>query len=98
METKHTQSAWILDGSTIRNAAADPKTGNIEVIAECYAGFNYSETKDECKANAVLISAAPDLLAAAKDALAYLSKVNCGDKGDQARQQLESAIKKAEGE
>ncbi len=53
-KVKHTQGKWLLNynGYTIKNPNHDSKKGTIESIAECYAGFNHSETYLEANANA----------------------------------------------
>lgn len=52
-------------------------------------------TKTQAIANAKIISAAKDLLTGCEMAKYYLSRINCGDEGDQALQAIDKAITKA---
>ena len=61
---KHTKGKWQLNEATIINPSSDSKKGDITTIAQCYAGFNYETTTEECLANAKLMSASPELLEA----------------------------------
>lgn len=61
-QSKATKGIWILEGSNIINPKCDSKLGDIREIAKCYTGFDVERTKEECLANAKLISASPELL------------------------------------
>lgn len=64
--TKHTAGPWKVDGGEL--IAADPDDGGAWVIGQVYGADDYpcpeADIDEECKANARLIAAAPDLLAA----------------------------------
>ena len=74
METKHTKGEWILNekSSEIVSSNDCSKNGGIDVIANCYCGFDYESTMDECKANAKLIAASPELLEALNESYEFI--------------------------
>jgi hypothetical protein len=84
--SKHTPGPW--DASRWR-VCAEPG-GNIKVI--CDTANNKASRTEENAANARLIAAAPDLLAACRSLLAQL-EFECGDLVSEAK----AAIAKAEG-
>lgn len=88
--SRHTPGPWgLYDGGTIISTVGDAAKA-IAVLAPLWP--------DQQKANAYLIAAAPDLLSAAKGALAYMSNaLRCGPEGETCRR-LRLAIAKAEGE
>ena len=70
------------------------------MIASVDAG-NYRSSQEEGLANAFLISAAPELLEAAKGALSFMGtipEIEGGSAPDSIRGKLRSAIEKAEGD
>ena len=92
MKTKHTPGPWKL-GKRAGNPAIYGQHG--AEIAEILHVLN-----DDWQQNAALISAAPDLLAACRDALAWIKATQPEEYGSRALGtiwgQLESAIAKAE--
>lgn len=78
MEQKFTKGEWILneDKSEIVSSNDCSKNGGIDIIAQCYCGFNHISTIIEAKANAKLIASAPKLLLACQNALKDIQKLN----------------------
>jgi Ser/Thr protein kinase RdoA (MazF antagonist) len=68
MSTKHTPGPWSNDGDYIRAAAGNNRPDLVR-IAEVFAGW----TQEQTNANARLIAAAPELLAALQEILAAQS-------------------------
>lgn len=109
METEttevHTQSPWRVEPFEKRDGRGfaiitDDKDEIVVAWLYQYAPNSFGRmmrSGQDHKANAKLLAAAPDLLAACKYAFKMLDDldINTGDKGDQAYQALESAIKKA---
>ena len=100
---KHTPGPWTAAGPGIRETAGkDPRImvlhpDGVRLIATTHEGCTRPDgatiCKDEQRANARLIAAAPELLAALKHARDYLLGDNCGP----LTKAMESAIAKAEG-
>lgn len=63
METKFTKGEWILNRANIEIVSENDcsKNGGIDIIAQCFCGFDADNTSDEAIANAKLIAAAPKL-------------------------------------
>lgn len=106
--SKRTPKPWKYDGD---NAVVAPAANNA-IIAWLPGGVAYDSRGQnrpvyiDVEANAHLIAAAPDLLAACKLALEWLDDVcdpslepfgNCTEEGLAAYRQIEAAIAKAEG-
>jgi hypothetical protein len=81
METKHTPGPWAKYGSVIRSlSGSERKVAEVRVL------------DDEGQANAKLIAAAPDLLAALQKLHVSLSELNdCGDAGRMVEEDVETA-------
>lgn len=62
----HTAGEWKLKDCTISSSNYDNTKGNIDVIAQCYSGFDMKGTLCEAQANAKLIVVAPKMLKALK--------------------------------
>ena len=63
METKFTKGEWILNKDRCEIVSENDWriNGGIDIIAQCYTGFNLDGTSEECLANAKLIAAAPEM-------------------------------------
>lgn len=95
MEFKGTKGKWELKDYTILNPNRNADKGNIFDIAQCFMGFNQHATRDECKANALLISKAPEML---EMLIRLVDRMEENDLGSQhsvkrAKQLIEEAIK-----
>lgn len=93
MSAKHTPGPWLVDGNVIRGDAQI--NGSVSVACVLDVAYPYGRWAGEsAKANAKLISAAPDLLAALQSVLANsLDSQGLADAHKQAR----AAIAKATG-
>ena len=96
-ETKHTPGPWTIGDSN--NSGVDVELGNSNTSAGIYRFDRYNGqeaySRDECMANAHLIAAAPDMLAALEDAREALNKppfIN-----SQTLKCIDAAIAKAKG-
>ncbi len=71
MKHNFTKNEWILneERSEIISSNNCSKNGGIDIIAQCFCGFNHISTIQEAKANAKLIASAPDLLYALQEML-----------------------------
>lgn len=95
-ETQPTQGDWTVDGFNTTSVIAKQENGSYKHVCRCNYGSNPGEFLDINKANARLIAAAPDLLAALKAAQELLAKTNIfGDKNPVYLQMAE-AIGKAQ--
>lgn len=94
MKTKHTQGPWIRKDGSIINYNYTPANGAISTIAQCYVGFDRATTYHEAIANAILITAAPELLDCCKIMLDYLEKK--GEGGSVLHTSISLIVKKAE--
>ena len=90
-DTKHTPGPWKLTEHDERSARIESR---LEFIARI-EGIDWGS--EECKANARLIAAAPDLLEALKNLL-WQHDNNAGQLCGMALQDARAAIAKAEGE
>jgi len=110
MKTKHTPGPWTRDGG---NISGEWETGEQVTIAitgvtrfcgDESGGPRDTRMKAENKANARLIAAAPELLAALKnlhaliDTNALIESYNCKGKAANAKIMIAAVIAKAEGE
>ena len=61
MEAKFTKGQWMLNRAMNEIVSENDctKNGGIDIIAQCFCGFDYDSTKPEAEANAKLIAAAP---------------------------------------
>lgn len=91
MEFKGTKGKWELKDCTLLNPNRDSKKGNIWEIAQCYTGFNEKETITQCKANALLISKAPEMFEMLKDILSGIR----GENFEVTEYEIEQLIKQA---
>lgn len=71
--SKHTPGPWVVDGSGIK-VFADVSNGYPPIVAQATSGDN-SLTLQTMEANARLIAAAPDLLAALERANSILAEL-----------------------
>ena len=80
METKFTKGKWILNRANIEIVSENDcsKNGGIDIIAQCFCGFDADNTSDEAIANAKLIAAAPELLDALVDLVRFCKDNNIG--------------------
>lgn len=102
---QHTQAPWRVEPFEKRDGSGFAIiTDNEDEIVVAwlyqYAPNSFgrmTRSGQDHEANAKLLAAAPDLLAACEYALKMLHslEINTGDKGDQAYQAIEDAIKKA---
>lgn len=97
MKTKHTPGPWQYDtDGHFVSVSMDASKMICDIRGWGWLkNMGHQKAVETQIANAKLIAAAPELLNAALMAITYLTKVNCGDEGDQAWQYLEQAIKKA---
>jgi hypothetical protein len=96
METKHTPGPWVAVGyEGLCVNALDPLAGECTLTV---AAGRRGSSLAELKANAALIAAAPDMLAALKAASFWLSEMKPGDGvyPDEIVRVLADAIAKAE--
>lgn len=97
---KHTTGEWKAQIDHSRSSGNYPKTlivSNGNLIAVCHKR-EWEISQEEAEANAKLISAAPDLLRAAHNALVTLEAMNrliATTIATETRKELEAAIKKA---
>ena len=96
MEKKFTKGKWICNEKKAEVISEHDcsNNGGIDIIAQCYCGFNVENTTHEAMANAVLISAAPDMLTALNDLLIYC-RSNSTSQLEPLIRNAENAIKKA---
>ena len=78
MEAKFTKGQWMLNRAMNEIVSENDctKNGGIDIIAQCFCGFDYDSTKPEAEANAKLIAAAPDLYNACVAMTGYCNKNN----------------------
>jgi hypothetical protein len=98
---KHTKGPWTYKANTTGLYDISPATvltENGQEIVEEVHGFGESQQEacDQATANAQLISAAPELLEAARRALVMLNYSPMGQYSE-TKEQLRTAINKAEG-
>ena len=96
MTGKHTPGPWVVGESchTVGRLSVNAATGRPLEICMCHWVDGFDDPEDEAPANARLIAAAPDLLAAAQEALACLADLG----GDESPvPMLRAAIAKAGG-
>ena len=91
---KHTPGPWEVDLETGEINASGAVLGTV------HRGDDFpcceEDISEECKANAQLIAAAPDLFAACKE---FVRKVECGEaRSVRSYRQMKDAIAKAEGD
>lgn len=114
MQTKHTPGPWITSITAAHSKierqdttiVPDPDSGRDFIIATCEYGVYGPQVEGEAVANAALIAAAPDLLAACEALIAADTAIcdNLGSKSDQAMQRIAAldiaaaAIARAKGE
>lgn len=101
--TQHTPGPWSLcsapasDPYTARNVVAD----NGETVATIASGYHHEQpftlSQDEARANARLIAAAPDLIAALSAIRAACTRIEDDEEIDAAKALADAAIAKAEG-
>ena len=100
MEAKHTPGPWKLntDGDTGMNDSGCilDSVGHV-IVTDIYGTFKNGRTTGEAEANARLIAAAPDLLAAAESVLAFLEQIGYHGGGNTPAINLQRAIAKARG-
>lgn len=94
METKHTNGKWINNGLEIRHAERSI------ILANVYDHLEANQPRKEAEANAKLIAAAPELLAALKYCLQRIDEsdewwMDSPNRGGFDTEIIESAIKKA---
>ncbi len=107
---KHTPGPWVFDGSGIHKEAVTMVEFGLEIhvqrIAAIYVAddfeFTSSEAEErfqaEAEANAHLIAAAPDLLAACESVIARISDPSVDrEKDDESLRLLRAAIARAKG-
>ena len=103
MSAAHTPGPWVRDRASGLNC--DVRGGNNRKVALCWglsaaAAKNADPYRAECDANAVLIAAAPDLLAAARQAeslIPHLCDVDGSPATARVVDMLHAAIAKAIG-
>lgn len=94
--TRHTPAPWLENGYCEQFLGRATQNRLAQLIATEYG----DGTTEQAEANAVLISAAPDLLKALKEAVVYLDGVNKSDRfygHQQAIDAARAAIAKTEG-
>jgi hypothetical protein len=102
--SKHTPGPWSLDQPGKISTSIIGPDGEFVIAGEGDAWMVPFACRDEAVANATLVAAAPDLLAAAKEALSYIRALyqTAHGKGlpsnNSMAKQLRDAIAKAEGE
>lgn len=104
MNATHTPGPWVRDRASGLNC--DVRGGNNRKVALCWglsaaAAKNSDAYRAECDANAVLIAAAPDLLAAARQAeslIPHLCDLDASHATASVVDMLRAAISKATGE
>ena len=90
--SKHTPGPWILKGLTVYNS------NEIEICESNDFVRANADNTSEIEANARLIAAAPDMMDALKDCLAYMLDDQSSDvTGAKALDSINAAIAKAEG-
>ena len=101
MKTKHTPGPWMV---YVPERGQDGHPHNLSIGAETETRATYVASVpggahyDWAQANARLIAAAPDLLAALKDALKDLSALSHWDTASACAMKARAAIEKAEGD
>lgn len=72
-KAKHTPGPWSVtpDGVRVNNPPTDP----YKQVADCQSGSFFPEDEEECRANARLIAAAPEMLADLKRGLSLLQSI-----------------------
>ena len=101
--SKHTPGPWELRGWSVKCPTNNFRVARIGEPDKALRQFgDYEDMEAECRANARLIAAAPDLLAALKDALrSARHDFDAGEKGEAefraAYSEQFAAIAKAEG-
>lgn len=102
----HTPGPWVTADKRFANGIRSEVEAESGTICSCIRTVNSpknggSRTWDEVDANATLIAAAPDLLAACQAALDYFNETRSGrewrDNGGEEPGLLRDAINKAEG-
>jgi len=95
MTTRHTPGPWTAYGRQVSGSHGEYPLGIM--VADCNVTPERGEV--ECKSNARLIAAAPELLEAAKDMLEYFDMAygEHGENNSPAVIALHEAISKAEG-
>lgn len=95
-KTSHTPGKWEVGGHEPNCVFVNLRTDDPILIAECHSrkSGQYDTTEPEQVANARLIAASPQLLAACKAVLAYFDGLYCSDKKE--RVILQAAISAAE--